>query len=261
MARKTQTLSAAKIGKPGRAPLQAALVEMRDMKARTFLQVEDTYLRAMREFDELVADGTADAGDMRNGKGDFFNDMLALLLANCSGKELHSRPGVPGLSFKKHKLDIAYPTTGAVDLVIETKATGLPKHPGNEKQKNSEGRPGSADLEKRIKEASFKNIDIKAEQARIAGEGGGPTSDLGTWIRRASPLCFMFLAVRTIDAVDLKRTIDYGHVASVWFDGCGVYCYGWNENKDAYVARDIGAANIELDRVLSQVCTALRTLP
>jgi hypothetical protein len=261
MARKTQTLSAEKIGKPGRAPLQAALVEMRDMEARTFLQVEEIYLRAMREFDELVADGTADAGDMRNGKGDFFNDMLALLLANCSGKELHSRPGVPGLSFKKHKLDVAYPASGQVDLVIETKATGLPKHPGNMKQKNLEGRPGSADLEKRIKEASFKNIDIKAEQARIAGEGGGPTSDLGTWIRRASPLCFMFLAVRTIDTIDLKRTVDYGHVASVWFDGCGVYCYGWNKAKDAYVARDVGAANIELDRILSQVCTALRTLP
>jgi hypothetical protein len=73
MARKTQTLSAEKLGKPGRAPLQAALVEMREMEARTFLQVEEIYLRAMREFDELVADGTADAGDMRNGKGDFFN--------------------------------------------------------------------------------------------------------------------------------------------------------------------------------------------
>ncbi len=261
MPRKTQTLSVEKIGKPGRAPLQTALVEMREMRARTFLQVEKIYLRAMREFDELVADGTADPGDMRNGKGDFFNDMLALLLANCSGKDLHSRPGVPGLSFKKHKLDVAYPASGAVDLVIETKATGLPKHAGNEKQKNPEGRPGSADLEKRIKEASFKNIDIKAEQARLAGEGGGPTSDLGSWIRRAPPLCYMFLAVRTIDSVDLRRTIDYGHVASVWFDACGVYCYGWNDRKDAYVAKDVRAANIELDRVLSQVCTALRTLP
>ena len=71
----------------------------------------------------------------------------------------------------------------------------------------------------------------------------------------------MFLAVRTIDPVDLRRTIDYGHVASVWFDACGVYCYGWNDRKDAYVAKDVRAANIELDRVLSQVCTALRNLP
>jgi hypothetical protein len=261
VARKTQTLSTDKIGKPGRVPLQAALLEMRELEARTFPQVERIYLRAMREFDELVAEGVADAGDMRNGKGDFFNDMLALLLANCSGKNLHSRPGVPGLSFKKHKLDVAYPASGMVDLVIETKATGLPKHPGNTRQKNPDGRAGSADLEKRIKEASFKNIDIKAEQARHAGEGGGPTSDLGTWIRRASPLCFMFLAVRTIDAADLRRTVDYGHVASVWFDGCGIYCYGWNDQRDAYVSKDVPAANIELDRVLSHVCTALRNLP
>lgn len=261
MARKVQTLSAKKVAKPGRAPLHAALVEMREMGASTFLAVEEIYLQAMRAFDELVAEGVADEGDMRNGKGDFFNDMLALLLTNCSGKELHSRPGVPGLSFKKHKLDVAYPATGEVDLVIETKATGLPKHPGNEKQKNPEGRGGSADLEKRIKEASFKNIDIKAEQARREGKGGGPTSDLGSWIRRAPPLCYMFLAVRTTDESDLRRTIKYGHIASKWFDACGVYCYGWNANKDAYVARDVGDAGLELDRVLSGVCTALRNLP
>ncbi|HMI82311.1 MAG TPA: hypothetical protein VK480_11025, partial [Solirubrobacterales bacterium] len=71
MARKVQTLSAKNVAKPGRAPLQAALVEMREMGASTFLAVEEIYLQAMRAFDELVAEGVADAGDMRNGKGDF----------------------------------------------------------------------------------------------------------------------------------------------------------------------------------------------
>jgi hypothetical protein len=261
MVRKARTLSARNIAKPGRAPLQAGLVEMREMGARTFLEVEPIYLQAMRAFDDLVAAGAADQGDIRNGKGDFFNDMLALLLANCSGKKLHSQPAVPGLSFVNHKLDVAYPASGKVDLVIETKASGLPKHPGNKKQTNPEGRGGAADLEKRIKEASFKNIDIKADRARLAGEGRGPTSDLGNWIKTAPPRCYMFLAVRVIDDRDLTRTVKYGHTASTWFDACGVYCYGWNADRSGYEAKVVDDANLQLDRVLSAVCTALRTLP
>jgi hypothetical protein len=233
---------------------------MREMKARTFLEVEPIYLGAMRAFDALVADGVADAGDIRNGKGDFFNDMLALLLGNCSGKELHSRPDVPGLSFANHKLDVAYPATGTVDLVIETKASGLPKHPGNEKQAHPEGRPGSADLEKRIKEASFKNIDIKGDRARLAGLGGGPTSDLGNWIKTAPPRCYMFFAVRVVNDQDLLKTVKYGHIASTWFDACGLYCYGWDASHTEYEAKLIVDTNLQLDRVLSGVCTALRMM-
>jgi hypothetical protein len=258
VARKAKTLSPKNASKPGRAPLLAALKKMASTKASTFRQVEPTYLAAMEEFDALVADGVATQGDARNGKGDFFNDMLALLLANCSDKKLHTRPGVPGLSFRNHKLDVAYPASGQVELVIETKASGIPKHPGNQAQKNPEGRGGAADLEKRIKEASFKNIDIKAEQARLAGKGGGPTSDLGSWIKSAPPRCYMFLAVRVRDEADLRNTIVFGHIAATWFDACGLYCYGWNKKKSAYEPKSVGATALELDRVLANVCTALR---
>ena len=90
-----------------------------------------------------------------------------MLLENCSKKTLHTRPNVPGLSFKSNKLDVAYPATGYVQFTIETKATGVPKHPGNTEQKHPEGRAGCADLDKRLKEAAFKNIDLKAETARL----------------------------------------------------------------------------------------------
>lgn len=239
----------------------AALKEMGAIGASTFRDIEDLYLNAMQQFDALVADGTADQGDNQNGKGDFLNDMLALILSNCSGKDLHTRPGVPGLSFRNHMLDVAYPASGDVGLVIETKATGIPKHARNPLQKNPEGRAGSADLEKRIKEASFKNIDIKAEAARLAGKGGGPTSDLGTWIKSAPPRCFMFLAVRVRDDADLRRSIDFGHIAATWFDACGLYCYGWDASHTQYEAKPVGATSLELDRVVSNVCTALRAMP
>jgi hypothetical protein len=69
------------------------------------------------------------------------------------------------------------------------------------------------------------------------------------------------MAVRVIDEKDLERTIKYGHTAAHWFDGCGLYCYGWNKKHSAYEAKRIADPNLRLDRVLSRVCTALRTMP
>lgn len=213
---------------PARQPLVAALALAAEKQARTFSEVEGIFLEAMRAFDDLVAEGVATQGDIQNGKGDFFNDLLALLLENCSGKRLHTRPNVPGLSFRNHKLDVAYPETGTVELTVETKATGVPKHPRNPLQRHPEGRAGSADLEKRIKEAAFKVIDLKAEAARHAGRAGGPTSDLHTFLRKGSPRCYIFLSVRTRDQADAVQTNNFGHIASAWFDACGLYCYGWD---------------------------------
>jgi hypothetical protein len=67
VARKTKTLSARNIVKPGRAPLVTALEEMRVGQLRTFDQAEAIYLNAMQDFDALVSAGIADQGDLRNG--------------------------------------------------------------------------------------------------------------------------------------------------------------------------------------------------
>ncbi len=228
----------------------------------TWRRFEPHFLDAMQVFDDLVVQGLVEDGDRRNGKGDAFNDFLVTLLENCSGKTLHTRPDVAGLSFKRHKLDIAYPDAPApVELVVETKASGTPVHPGNKRsQRHADGRAGSADTEKRVKEASFKNIDIKAEAARIAGRGGGPTSDLGSWMKQAKPRCYMLMAMRVRDDSDLVKSIGFGDVAAQWFDRCGLYCFGWNRNRTAYEAKAV-PPHLELDRVLAQICTALRALP
>jgi hypothetical protein len=261
MARAVKSKTRQASSKPGRRPLVDSYRAIEAAGYSTWRQAEGNYLAAMRDFDQLVVAGIADQGDVQNGKGDYFNDVLSLLLERCSGKALHTRPDVPGLSFRRHMLDAAYPATGAVALTIETKATGTPKNRRNPKQPHPEGRAGSADLEKRIKEASFKNIDIKAEAARLEGQGGGATSDLGAWMRQASPRCYMFLAVRVRDAADLAATITFGHIAATWFDACGLYCYGWDESGTTYEPKPVTATSLELDRVLSQVCTALRALP
>ena len=223
-------------------------------------QVEAPFLGAMWAFDQNFSQGLADQGDNQNGKGDFFTDLIALLLENCSGKELHGRGAVPGLIFPSHNLDTSYPSTGTVEILIETKAAGAPKSDRNPRQKNVAGRPGSSDLDKRIKEAGLKTIDLKAEWARHAGQGGGPTSDLLTWLRQSKPFCFLFLAIRVVDPNDLERTIFFANAANQMMDGVGLVAYRIDPDGPGYLPCRI-PTHLELDRVLSRVCTALRNLP
>jgi hypothetical protein len=247
-------------GTGARKPLAQALAAAEKRATGSFARVESLFLQAMWKFDQSVALGVADQGDIQNGKGDFLNDFLGVLLAHGSGKEMARRPGVPGLSFRRHKLDCAYPATGDVLFVAETKATGIPKHPRNPKQKNPDGRPGSQDLEKRVKEASLKNIDIKAEHARRVGKGGGATSDLVTFLRQTPPLTCMFITSRVVDDGDRAAVEDFGRICQVWFDYCGIYCYGLDAARTAYVQKPVHTT-LELDRTLSQVQTALRAMP
>jgi hypothetical protein len=144
--------------------------------------------------------------------------------------------------------------------LIETKAAGAPKSLRNPRQKNPKGRPGSSDLDKRVKEAGLKTIDLKAEWARHAGRGGGPTSDLLTWLRASKPRAFMFLAIRVVDGRDLERTLFFANAANQMMDAVGLVAYEPNPDETGYTTCRV-PPHLELDRVLSRVCTALRILP
>jgi len=65
---------------PACEPLKAMYEAAVKSAPASWDQVEDGFLRAMEAFDANVAAGLADPGDRQNGKGDFSNDLLALLL-------------------------------------------------------------------------------------------------------------------------------------------------------------------------------------
>ncbi|HEY9421650.1 MAG TPA: hypothetical protein VIW92_09560, partial [Thermoanaerobaculia bacterium] len=117
-----------------------------------------------------------------------------------------------------------------------------------------------SDLDKRIKEAGLKTIDLKAEWARNEGQGGGPTSDLLTWLRASKPHSFLFLAIRVVDKKDLDRTLFFANAANQMMDAVGLVAYEINPAGDGYQACNV-PPHLELDRILSRVCTALRVLP
>lgn len=232
---------------------------IRAKETGSFAAIEPLFLEAIWKFDQLVISGLATQGDRQNTKGDFFNDVIEELLKRASGKKLHTRGQVPGLLFERHNLDSAYPAEGTPTFTIETKAIGTPKHPRSEKAKEG-GRPGSADLDKRLKEAAFKVIDIKAEAARGDGHGGGAGGDLTHWLRKQDPRCYLFIAARVVNEGDLKFCNDRSLTAASWFEGCGLFAYQVNSAGTGYVSKKTHTS-VQLDRVLSGASTALRNLP
>jgi hypothetical protein len=106
------------------------------IRPRRWTDVEADFLKAMWEFDRNFTSGLATQGDNQNGKGDFFTDLIALLLESSTGKPLFGRGAVPGLFFGQHNLDASYPPRGQVELLIETKVAGAPKTGRNPAQKN-----------------------------------------------------------------------------------------------------------------------------
>jgi len=218
----------------------------------------------MEAFDANIATGVADMGDLQNGKGDFFNDLLALLLENCADVTLFSRGGVPGLTFPKHNLDVTYPSAGVADFMLEAKAVGTPKHPGSPKQKPI-GRAGSADLDKRVKEIGFKTIDLKAEHARIeTALGKRPSAvsgDLTTWLHSVKPRSYVFIAARCVSENDRLRVIRFADVAGLISDAVGVYAFMPRDPSTPTSYSSVPVpSHIELDRVLFRACQDLKGL-
>lgn len=264
---KVRTTSRIVANSPGCVPLKEAYAKAVAINPKSWPEIQDIFLRAMEVFDDNVTTGKAVMGDLQNGKGDFFNDLLALLLENCAGIQLFSRRGVPGLIFPKHSLDVTFPSTGAIEFILEAKAVGTPKHPGSPKQKAA-GRPGSADLDKRVKEIGFKAIDLKAEYARILTESGqSPTAisgDLSAWLRSVKPRSYVFLAARVISDNDRDRVFRFADVANQVSDAVGVFCFRpvSSSTPTKYEAVTV-PSHIAIDRVLFKACqelTAIKTV-
>jgi len=206
------------------------------------------------------------SADLQNGKGDFFNDLLALLLENCSGIDLlATRRKVPGLIVPTHNLDGVYPDEGPIRFMLEAKMMGTPKHINSPKQKDA-GRPGSADIDKRVKELAFKCIDLKGEHSRLLTIGGvSPTAggpgggDLTTWLRSVDPRIYFCIAVRVVSDADFERTMKWASTAQQVLDAVGVFCFESVDGSHTnYRRRDDVPADLQLERVLYKACVDLQ---
>jgi hypothetical protein len=159
---------------------------------------------------------------------------------------------------------VTYPNEGVVKFTLEVKAVGTPRHPLSPKQKPI-GRPGSADLAKRVKEVAFKTIDLKAEYGRIMASRGQPASvpegNLTSWLHTVRPRAYLFIAARIVSKTDLDATIAFAHTAAQVVDGVGLFCFGPTSEAAPTTYRTFDVPpGISMDRVLYGACQDLVAL-
>jgi hypothetical protein len=263
-------------------PLRSMYDGLTAAGATSWNQIEDDFLAAMSEFDAGLP--TAFQGDddtkkkqskelsaaLQNGKGDWFNNLIALLLERCSSVEtLYVRRRVPGLIIPEHNLDGVYPGDEAreIEFLLEAKIMGTPKHANSPGEKPS-GRDGSADTNKRVKELAFKSIDLKGEASRrltmvgtaptAGGAGGG---DLSTWLHASRPRIYFFMGVRVLGDTDFAAVVRWAETAAQVVDAVGLYCYEPTPGSLTTYRRRSGVPTAyELERVLYRACTELQGL-
>jgi hypothetical protein len=277
-----RTPNAVLISNPYCEPLRAMYEQLTTTNATSWNQVEDQFLAAMSAFDSglpTTLEGNEAtkkrqtrelSAAIQNGKGDWFNNVLAYLLENCSGIEtLYVRRSVLGLIIPEHNLDGVYPgdATREVEFLLEAKMMGTPKHANSPNQQEA-GRPGSADINKRVKELAFKSIDLKGEAARrLTMVGTAPTSggagggDLSTWLHASRPRIYFFMAVRVLSDTDFAAVVRWAETAAQVIDAVGLYCYEPTGGSFTnYQRRDGVPTAYELERVLYRACVELQGL-
>ena len=252
-----------------------------ESEAASWNQIEQPFLEAMSAFDAglpAAFEGTDEdkkqqskelSAAIQNGKGDWFNNVIAYLLERCSGVEtLYVRRSVPGLIIAEHNLDGVYPgdETREIEFLLEAKMMGTPKHANSPGEKDA-GRSGSMDTGKRVKELAFKSIDLKGEAARRltmvgrsprGGPGGG---DLSTWLHTNRPRIYFFIGVRVLGDTDFAAVLRWAETAAQVVDAVGLYCYEPSPGSlTTYRARQGTPTAYELERVLFRACTELQGL-
>lgn len=258
---------------PACAPFREHLAAERqkDPPPTSWAQVEREFLKAMASFDTEVMAGRAGEGERQNGKGDYFNELLAIILEASSGQTLSQRRLVPGLIFPNHNLDVTYPERGIAEVLVEAKMLGTPKHPGSTQQK-PDGRPAQSDLLKRAKELGFKAIDLKAgfglQISLSGGSQAAPAGDLGTWSKASRPKTYFLLAVRVTGESDFRACIEMSSNMQKLLDGVGLFAYT-NDHlalppKNYVEAKYRGTkipSSLELTPVVYQIASVLKSLP
>lgn len=244
-------------------------------------QIEADFLTAMSIFDAGLPQSFRGSDEdnkeqssqlsaaLQNGKGDWFNNLVALLLERCSGiQTLYVRRKVPGLIIAEHNLDGVYPgdPDREIAFLLEAKMMGTPKHANSPGQK-AHGRAGSADTNKRVKELAFKSIDLKGEASRrlshlgVSPQGGPGGGDLSTWLHETLPRIYFFMAVRVVSDKDFVAVLRWAETAAQVVDAVGLYCYGFEPGRyTTYHAKPGIPTVYELDRVLFRTCQDLRKL-
>jgi hypothetical protein len=194
------------------------------------------------------------------GKGNWYAELMALLLGNRTSQRLAPRARVDGFS-QLHQIDVAWPDRNAKVLVapevcLETKLTGAPAYG------STSARGALSDWSNRRKELKFAATDLKLDRR------GTETSidHWDEWRTRQSPACYFVWGAR-MGARDkiAKMVTEVQALTKTYLDGAGLFAWRENAAGTGYDAvpimgQDRSDRVSTIDDVLHRIATRIRTI-
>ena len=250
-----------RVGHPGEL-LEALKEKVQADGIRLFADVQDLWLELMWSLDAHRVAGLPPRGMGRQSstpqkrleavyrsKGNWFAEILALLLQNRTSLRIAPRQKVQGFS-QTHQIDVAWPAREEDPLVCaETKVTGAPAYG------TTPARGAMSDWTNRRKELKFAATDLK-----LARRDQATTIDhWGVWREGASPKTYFLWAARVRPDKDhvTKMVEEAQALVNTYLDGAGVFV--WQENGDGYepIALPHSAQVTALDDVLHRIASQI----
>jgi hypothetical protein len=188
------------------------------------------------------------------GKGNWFAELLALLLHNRTSMRISPRQRVQGFS-QLHQIDLAWPARREdVRICAETKVTGAPAFG------STPARASMSDFSNRRKELKFAATDLKLyrrqQQTKI--------EHWGVWRESAPPKTYFLWAARFDPARDrFDRIVSEARaLVDTYLDGAGLFVWRENEGGNSYEPMPLPqAAHVSnLDDVLHRIASEINLL-
>lgn len=225
---------------------------------RTFGDIEADWFAVMWALDAFRTAGlpvpkTGNFDGFYRKKGNWFAELIALLLQNRTAQPIGSRSQVQGFS-QLHQIDVAWPARRFDPLVcIETKVMGASATP------NDPARPARSDFTNRRREVKFAATDLKLYRRQEATS----INHWDVWRADAPPQTYFLWAAR-LDPVDSipKMLRQLQSLTETYLDGAGMVAWKPNRTGDGYELEPLAAEERTrtLDDVLHRIEAQIKRL-
>jgi hypothetical protein len=225
----------------------------------SFAQIQGDWLDLMWTLDtyrvaQTLPVGFKDVGAFNRGKGNWFAELVCLLLAKRTSHTIAARQKVSGFS-QQHQVDVAWPARGEDPLICcETKVTGAPAFG------STPARGAMSDFSNRRKELKFAATDLKLyrrqERTKIA--------HWDVWRRSEPPKAYFLWAARLDPKRDrIDNLVREARILiDTYLDGAGLFAWRASNSSSGYeaVPLPVGERVTSLDDVLYSIASEIESL-